>query len=79
MTVMQFDPHRGWYNPRPDYASRPYRADAPLRVGGFGLVPHRAGPVPIEQECAFALIERARRGDTAAEAELRARNGKLTR
>lgn len=30
MTVMQFDPHRGWTNPNPDFASRHYRADAPI-------------------------------------------------
>lgn len=79
MTVMQFDPHRGWYNPRPDYASRPYRADAPLRATIYARAPASPSPLPIEQECGFALIERARRGDSAAEAELRARNGKLTR
>lgn len=79
MTVMQFDSHRGWYNPRPDYATRPYRADAPLRATVYARTQEAPSRLPIEQECAFRLIDRARRGDAAAEAELRARNGKLTR
>ena len=76
MTVMQFDSHSGWYNPNPDCVSRPYRADAPLRPSSYAS---RPASVPIEKEGMFALLERARKGDRAAEAELRARNGKMDR
>jgi hypothetical protein len=78
MTIMQFDSHRGWYNPRPDFASRPYRADAPLRgrVTPYAPDPRR---VPIEKRDFHVLLEQARAGDEAARAELRLRGNNYTR
>ena len=75
MTVMQFDSHRGWCNPSPDLTSRPYRADAPLRSDRYGAQRSQ----PVEKQSFYELLEKARSGDKAAEAELRARNGNMSR
>jgi hypothetical protein len=81
MTVMRFDSHRGWYNPRPDLASRPYRADAPFS-GGYGSASYRA-PDPRKVDIAKrdfnTLLDQARSGDLAAQAELRLRGNNPTR
>jgi len=67
MTIMSFGSN-GWYNARPDFASRPYRADAPLYAAP------RAGRFEYGTADTFALVDMARGGDAQAQVELRARD-----
>ena len=64
MTVMQFDSHRGWYNPNPSPTTRFYRCAAPA--------PRRQDPktVPIESRDFFVLLDDARRGCAESRTEL---------
>lgn len=74
---MQFDSHRGWYNPVPDFASRPYRADAPI----YDRPRYTGKPetAPIETREYSVLLMQARSGDKAAEVELRFRGNRTSR
>ena len=67
MTIMSFGSN-GWYNARPDFATRPYRADAPLYTGS------RAARFEYSTADTFVLVDMARAGDAQAQVELRARD-----
>ena len=67
MTIMQFDSHAGWYNPRPNTPPRFFRpAPAVSRP-----VDPRA--VAIESRDFFVLLDDARNGCAASRAELKLR------
>ena len=79
MTVMQFDSRLGWYNPRPDIASRQFRCDAPLRSATYRPATPDPKTAPIEIRDFFVLLDQARAGDAAAREELRVRGNRTTR
>lgn len=73
MTVMQFDSHRGWYNPE-----RP-RINVSRSYSSYIEPTYEPKRVAIEKRDFFTLVEQARSGDTEAQAELRLRGNNMSR
>ena len=73
MTVMQFDSHRGWYNPNPP------RINVSRSYSSYKEPTYDPKRVAIEKRDFSILLEQARGGDIEAQAELRLRGNKTSR